>query len=64
MAGSAEFLLNVDGATDDLARSRLFVVSSTESGAWLHALPISTLGLRLDDDAICVVVGSHRRIQR
>ena len=38
-----DHLLN--SAPNDGARARLLAVSAPESGAWLHALPISSLGL-------------------
>jgi hypothetical protein len=38
-------------------RARLLAVSAPHSGDWLHALPISSCGLRLDDEAIRVAVG-------
>ena len=47
----------LDNAPDDMARARLLVVLTKESGAWLHALPISSLGLRMDGDDIHVAVG-------
>ena len=40
-----------------LARVRLLTTSSKVSGSWLHALPISSLGLRMDDNTITVTVG-------
>ena len=52
---SADFLLC--SAPSDLVRARLLAVSAKESGAWLHALPISNLGLRMDDDTVRVAVG-------
>ena len=47
---------------DDVARARLLAVMAKESGAWLHALPISTLGLRMDGNTIRVAVGVGLRL--
>ena len=38
-------------------QARLLAVSAPHSGDWLHALPISSYGLRLDDEAVRVAVG-------
>ena len=38
-------------------QARLLAVSAPHSGDWLHALPISACGLRLDDEAVRVAVG-------
>ena len=38
-------------------RARLLATTALHSGDWLHALPISSCGLRLDDEAIRVAVG-------
>ena len=35
----------LQGATDSRSRARLLVAATKESGAWLHALPVSSLGL-------------------
>ena len=42
---------------DDHNKARLLAVSASHSGDWLHALPISSCGLRLDDEAVRVAVG-------
>ena len=47
----------LDAAPDVTARARLLAVARKESGAWLHALPMSSLGLRMDDEIIRVAVG-------
>ena len=38
-------------------RARLLAVSAPRSGDWLHALPIASCGLFLEDEAISVAVG-------
>ena len=52
---SAQALL--EDAPDARSRARLLAASRKESGAWLNALPVSTLGLRLDDETTRVAVG-------
>ena len=37
-----------NNATDPRSRARLLAVATRESGAWLHALPVSSLGLRME----------------
>ena len=43
--------------SDNLNRARLLAVSAPHSGAWLHALPITSCGLRLDNESIRIAVG-------
>ena len=52
---TAERLL--ENAPDERSRARLLAASSMESGAWLQALPVSSLGLRMDDTTVRVAVG-------
>jgi hypothetical protein len=41
---------------DDYNKARLLAASAKHSADWLHALPITSCGLRLDNDAIRVAV--------
>ena len=47
----------LDQASDVITRARLLAVSRKESLAWLHAVPNSSLGLRMDNETIRVAVG-------
>ena len=42
----------LDTAPDTYSRSRLLAAAKRESGTWLHAFPMSALGLRMDDEVI------------
>jgi hypothetical protein len=46
-------------ATSDVDKARLLAASTPHAGDWLHAPPITSVGLRLSDEAIRVAV-SHR----
>ena len=49
----------LDNAPDARSRARLLAVAIKESGAWLHALSISAVGLRKNDDVIRIAIGLH-----
>ena len=53
-ASAAQHLLN--DATNDEEQARLLAVSTKESGVWLRALPVSSLGLRIDDNTVRIAV--------
>ena len=42
---------------DDISLARLLAAMTKVSGAWLQALPMSSLGLRMDDSALRIAVG-------
>ena len=44
-------------AKNPIDLARLLACSAPHSGDWLHALPISSCGLRLEDEAIRIAVG-------
>jgi len=46
-------------ATSSIDQARLLAAVSAHAGDWLHAAPISSIGLRLSNAAIRVAVG-HR----
>ena len=47
---------------DPNTRARLLATHTKEAGARLHPLPISSLGLRMHNEAIRVAVGLHLRL--
>ena len=51
----AEKLL--EEASDEVCRARLLAAGAKESGAWLHALPIDSVGLCMDDNSVKIAVG-------
>ena len=46
----------LDESSDASTRARLLAVATKESGAWLSALLVSSLGLRIDDNVIRVAL--------
>ena len=44
-------------ATDDSDRARILASQCSTSGAWLQCLPLSAIGLHMDNDAVRVAVG-------
>ena len=42
---------------DSFNTASLLAVSASHSGDWLHALPLATCGLKLDNEAIRIAVG-------
>jgi Reverse transcriptase (RNA-dependent DNA polymerase) len=55
LSAKASVLESVTG--DAYNSARLAAVSAPHSGDWLHALPIASCGLKLDNEAIRVAVG-------
>ena len=55
VSATADSLL--ESASNATSIARLLAASTRESGAWLNALPISSLGLRMDNNTIRVAVG-------
>jgi len=55
--GVAEIYSKLLSSTEhETDKARLLAAASPHSGDWIHALPISACGLRLDDDAIRTAV--------
>ena len=46
-------------APDAISRVHLLAATCKKSDAWLNTLPISLLGLRMDDNTMQVAVGLH-----
>ena len=49
----------VRAAPNGTVRARLLAFQRKESGEWLQAPPMSSLGLRMDDEVMRVAVGLH-----
>jgi hypothetical protein len=47
----------MEAASDEQTRARLGASQQATSGAWLRALPLATVGLRLEDEVVRVGVG-------
>ena len=52
----ATYFSLLDGFHDPCAQARLLAVATKELGAWLNALPISSISLRMDDEVIGIEV--------
>jgi hypothetical protein len=52
-----EFAELLQRQNDNYGRARLLAAASKHSAEWLHAIPITSCGLRLEDDAVRVAVG-------
>ena len=53
----AAFNTLLESSPDENTRARLLAVATKESGAWLNAFPMSSLGLRMANDVIRIAVG-------
>ena len=47
----------VESAPDERSHAHLLAACSKESGVWLHALPVSFLGLKMDKITLRIAVG-------
>ena len=47
----------LESSHDPNTQAHLLAVASRESGAWLNALPVASMGLRLDNEVVRIAVG-------
>jgi len=47
----------LESTPSDANQERLLAILTKESGGWLHAMPVTALGLRKDDHNLRAVVG-------
>ena len=47
----------LDSAADNRSHARILAASCKESGYWLYALPITSLGLRMNDSVVRIAAG-------
>ena len=54
----AKIILNdlIDNAPDPAVRGRLLAVSACYAGVWLNAIPVPSLGLKLDNESLRISV--------
>ena len=46
----------INSSNDPRSKGRVLALSSPNAGAWLNAVPICSLGLKLDNDSLRIVV--------
>ena len=49
-------LVSLLNSVDQVTRARLLAAASKESGTWLHAVPVPSLGTQLDPESLRVAV--------
>ena len=54
-----EFSILLERHVDDYDKARLLTAASRHSADWLHAVPITSCGLQLDDDAHMCCCGAQ-----
>ena len=47
----------LDNAVNARSHAHILTVTSKESGAWLQALPLSSIGLHMDDNTVRIAIG-------
>ena len=56
MLNEQHFLALLKSASDVKTKAHLLSVASSESGAWLGALPVPSLGTKLDDESLRIAL--------
>ncbi len=51
---AAQLLVNAD---QPVVRARLLALRSSGSGDWLETMPLSSIGLMMDNDSVRIAVG-------